>query len=135
LHAALGLHRPTRGAPVSDFQYGEIYPEGLRRVLVEAWRRYRKPLWVTENGLPDAEDRWRPRFLLDHLSALHRTLAQGVPVLGYYHWSLVDNFEWTEGWRMKFGLVAVDPASQRRWARPSAALYARVCAANALPNP
>jgi len=135
VHAALGLHRPTRGAPVSDFQYGEIYPEGLRRVLEEAWRRYRRPLWVTENGLPDAEDRWRPRFLLDHLEALHRTLAQGVPVLGYYHWSLVDNFEWTEGWRMKFGLVAVDPASQRRQARPSATVYARVCAANALPDP
>ncbi len=135
VHVAFGFHRPTRGAPTSDFQYGEIYPEGLQRVLEEAWRRYRKPLFVTENGLPDAEDRHRPGFLREHLAALHRVVSQGVPVCGYYHWSLVDNFEWTDGWRMKFGLVAVDPASQRREVRPSASVYAQVCATNALSLP
>ncbi len=135
VHSAFGLHRPTPGAPTSDFGYGEICPEGLARVLWEAWERYRRPLYVTENGLPDAQDRWRARFLLDHLAVVHRVLAKGVPVLGYYHWSIVDNFEWTEGWRMKFGLVAVDPHTQRRWARPSAAVYGSVCAANGLPDP
>lgn len=135
VHLAFGLHRPTRGAPSSDFQYGEIYPEGLGRILEEAWRRYHRPLYVTENGLPDAADRQRPRFLREHLSVLHRVVSQGVPLHGYYHWSLVDNFEWTEGWRMKFGLVAVDPASQQRQVRRSASVYAEVCAANALALP
>jgi len=134
VHLALGVHRPTRGAPTSDFGYGEIYPEGLLRVVRQVWRGYGKPVYVTENGLPDAQDRWRPRFLLDHLAALHAAVAEGAPVLGYYHWSLVDNFEWTEGWRMKFGLVAVDPSTQRRQPRPSASVYAEVCAANALPD-
>lgn len=134
-HLGFGLHGPTPGAPTSDFGYGELYPEGLRRVLREAWQRYRKPVYVTENGLPDAEDRWRPRFLLDHLACVHRAVEEGVPVLGYYHWSLVDNFEWTEGWRMKFGLFAVDPVSQRRRPRPSASVYGAVCAAGALPHP
>ncbi|MCS7234926.1 MAG: glycoside hydrolase family 1 protein [Armatimonadota bacterium] len=134
-HLGFGLHRPTPGAPTSDFGYGELYPEGLLRVLREAWRRYRRPVYVTENGLPDAEDRWRPRFLLDHLACVHRAVEEGIPVLGYYHWSLVDNFEWTEGWRMKFGLFAVDPASQRRRPRPSASVYGAVCAAGALPDP
>ncbi|MDR7390025.1 MAG: glycoside hydrolase family 1 protein [Armatimonadota bacterium] len=134
-HTALGVHRPSRGAPTSDFGYGEIYPEGLYRVLREAWQRYGKPLYVTENGLPDAEDRWRPRFLVDHLAAVHTALSEGIPVLGYYHWSLVDNFEWTEGWRMKFGLLGLDPTSQRRWPRPSASVYAEVCAANTVPDP
>jgi len=134
-HLAFGVHGPTPGVPTSDFGYGEIYPEGLLRVLREAWRRYRKPLYVTENGLPDAQDRLRAKFLVDHLGMVHRALQEGVPVLGYYHWSLVDNFEWAEGWRMRFGLVAVDQTSQRRQPRPSAYVYAAVCAANALPDP
>ncbi|GBD29519.1 Beta-glucosidase A [bacterium HR32] len=132
-HAAFGLHGPTPGAPVSDQGYGEIYPEGLVRVLREVWARYRRPVFVTENGLPDAADRWRPRFLVEHVGAVARALSDGVPVLGYYHWSLVDNFEWQDGWNLRFGLFGLDPDTQRRWARPSARVYARICAARGLP--
>lgn len=131
--AAFGENRPTPGAPISDYGYGEIYPEGLFRALAETWRRYRLPVVVTENGLPDADDRQRPAFLLTHLTQLLRAVREGVPVAGYYHWSLVDNFEWAEGWAMRFGLVAVDPATQERTERPSARLYAEICRTGQVP--
>jgi beta-glucosidase len=133
VHRAFGGNLPTPDAQLSDYGYGEIYPEGLYRALHEVWRRYGRPLFVTENGLPDADDDVRPRFLLDHLRAVHRAITDGVPVEGYYHWSLVDNFEWAEGWRMKFGLIAVDPVTQRRTERPSARIYAEICRTGVLP--
>lgn len=122
-----------KGVPQSDGGYGELRPEGLSRMLDEAWRRYRLPLCVTENGLPDEDDDLRPRFIVDHVAALQRARAEGVPVWGYYHWSLLDNFEWAEGWTLRFGLIAVDPATQRRTERPSARLYAEICRTGALP--
>ncbi|MDR7439835.1 MAG: glycoside hydrolase family 1 protein [Armatimonadota bacterium] len=131
-----GFARTVRDphATYSDGDYGEVYPEGLYRVVREVWRRYRRPVFVTENGLPDADDDLRPRFLLEHLAALHRAIAEGVDVRGYYHWSLVDNFEWAEGWTLRFGLIEVDPQTQARTPRPSAHLYAEICARNALPG-
>ena len=59
--------------------------------------RLGKPIYVTENGLPDADDDQRPRFLLTHLAQVHRAIAEGVDVRGYYHWSFTDNFEWAGG--------------------------------------
>lgn len=70
-----------------------IYPEGLYRVVREAWRRYRVPVLVTENGLADAADAQRARFILDHLAWLGRAIDDGADVRGYLHWSLIDNFE------------------------------------------
>ncbi|MDR5683667.1 MAG: glycoside hydrolase family 1 protein [Armatimonadota bacterium] len=127
IHYAFGRNFYTPGAQMSDYGYGEVYPVGLYRALSEVWRRYARPVFVTENGIPDEDDDMRPRFLLDHLSAVHRAIADGVPVQGYYHWSLLDNFEWAEGWRMKFGLIAMDPVTQERRERPSARLYAEIC--------
>ena len=124
-----------RGEVISDYGYGEVYPDGLRRALLEAWQRYRRPLYVTENGLPDDDDDIRPQFLYGHLAALCDALDAGAPVRGYFHWSLLDNFEWAEGWAMKFGLIAVDPATQRRTERPSARLYAEACRSGELPDP
>lgn len=122
------------GEVVSDHEYGEVYSDGLRRVLLETWQRYGRPLYVTENGLPDEDDDLRPSFLYDHLTAVADALDQKVSVRGYYHWSLVDNFEWAEGWRMKFGLFALDPATQRRVERGSARLYAEICRSGTLPE-
>jgi len=119
------------GCEMSDGGYGEIYPEGLYRTL----RRVQPlglPVYVTENGIPDADDDQRPRFLVRHLAQVWRAIRDGVPVRGYYYWSLVDNFEWAEGWSLKFGLVAVDPGSQVRLVRPSAAVYARICRTGAI---
>lgn len=121
-----GRNFNTPGAPMSDGSYGEIYPKGLYRVLRMA-ARYGKPILITENGLPDADDDQRPAFLLDHLRQVWRALQEGIPVRGYYHWSLIDNFEWAKGWNLKFGLISVDPITQGRILRPSAHLYGQIC--------
>jgi beta-glucosidase len=128
------LHR-TPGAEVSDSgrggPYSEIYPQGLCRVLKRV-AGLGKPIYVTENGLPDADDDQRPRFVLTHLSQMHRAMAEGVDVRGYYHWTFVDNFEWAEGWALDFGLVALDVETQARAPRPSARLYSEIIEANAV---
>ncbi|MGH2437034.1 MAG: glycoside hydrolase family 1 protein [bacterium] len=119
------------GAPQSDSGYGEIYAEGMYRVLRLA-QRYGKPIFITENGLPDADDDLRAEFILAHLGETARAIRDGVDVRGYYHWSLIDNFEWADGWSMRFGLIALDLATQVRTLRPSARVYADICRANAL---
>jgi beta-glucosidase len=135
----LFAHRFIRpGAVVNDAgldgTFGEIYPEGLYRVLKAVHRRTRgnKPLYVTENGFCDARDDRRPRALLEHLAMLHRALQEGVPVRGYLHWTLVDNFEWAEGWGARFGLIELDQNTQERIPRQSASLFGEICRANAI---
>ena len=122
--------RPDRAWP-APWQDREIDPDGLERFLVRL-ARYRKPLYVTENGMADAEDGVRPAFILTHLAALHRALRQGADVRGYYHWTLVDNYEWAEGWTTRFGLFALDPQTQVRTPRPSARLFGEIARANAI---
>jgi beta-glucosidase len=109
----------------------EIYPSGLYRFLVRL-ARYGRPLYITENGFSEAEDRTRPAFILTHLAAVQRAIRQGVDVRGYYHWTLVDNYEWAEGWSTRFGLIALDPATQVRTSRCSAQLYSEIAHANAI---
>jgi beta-glucosidase len=67
-----------------------------------------------------------------HLSRVARAIARGIDVRGYYHWSLLDNFEWAEGYTSRFGLVAVNGATQTRAVRPSGELYARIAAARGI---
>ncbi len=114
-------------AIVSDGQYGEVYPRGLFIMLNRAWKKYGKPIYVTENGVPDAVDRIRPGFLLSHLQQIWYAVNFCYPIMGYYHWSLVDNLEWDRGWTQKFGLIEVDPITQERSWRPSAYLYQEIC--------
>ena len=61
------------------------------------------PIYITENGLPDRDDDQRPRWLLAHLAQLHRAIRAGSDVRSYYHWTFTDNFEWSEGWGLRFG--------------------------------
>jgi beta-glucosidase len=121
------------GAEVSDLGW-EVYPEGLG-ILVRKWAsRSGLPIYVTENGIADRSDEKRGPFLRKHLAELARALAEGVPVRGYFHWSLLDNFEWAEGYGPRFGLVEVDHTTQERRLRPSAALYARIARERRLPE-
>lgn len=120
-------------APKNDLGW-EIYPEGLYRLLVDVHQRYGLPVRVTENGIADADDDQRPAFLHAHLAALARALRKGVRVDGYYHWSLLDNFEWAEGYTARFGLARVDFTSQARSLRPSAELYRRIILEGRLPD-
>ncbi|TMK40653.1 MAG: glycoside hydrolase family 1 protein [Actinobacteria bacterium] len=112
----------------------EIYPQGLRAVLGVAGG-YHRPVYITENGIADARDRLRPSYLVRHLAVLRRAMADHVAnVRGYFHWSLIDNLEWTAGYRPKFGLFSFDPRTLRRTARPSARIFARVARANRIPT-
>ena len=109
--------------------WGQISPGGLTRQLVRL-SALGVPLYVTENGIHDPADAIRPGFLVDHVAAVREAIGQGADVRGYFHWALVDNFEWAEGWLPRFGLIEVDPATQKRTPRPSAQLYARICQSN-----
>jgi beta-glucosidase len=122
-------HHP-RG-PLSTIGW-EVYPEGLRATL-ERFSMYRLPLLVTENGIATHDEELRRRFLLTHLGALADAREQGADVIGYLHWSLIDNFEWAFGTAPTFGLAAVDYQTQARTARPAAADYTRICRENRLP--
>jgi beta-glucosidase len=132
----LGVRRfPKPGAEVSDSgrhgTYGEIYPQGMYRALMRV-ARLGKPIYVTETGLPDTDDDQRPRFLVTHLAQVARAIADGADVRGLYHWSLTDNFEWAEGWALRFGLIALDEKTQERTVRPSGRLFAAIAAENGL---
>jgi len=111
--------------------WGDADPDGLYRFLKQ-FAGYGLPVYVTENGWLDATDEQRPYHLITHLAAVHRALAEGVPVKGYYYWSLVDNFEWAEGFSSRFGLIAVDFETQARTVRRSGELYAEICGAGAI---
>jgi len=119
------------GAEISDLNYGEVYPEGIFHSLKRA-SRYGKPIYITENGLPDADDDRRPAFLITHMRQVWKAINQNVPVMGYYHWTLVDNFEWAEGWNLRFGLVELNPETQERKLRRSGELYSEICKANSV---
>ncbi|MGD9147565.1 MAG: glycoside hydrolase family 1 protein [Anaerolineae bacterium] len=131
----IGVFQPTPGAEVSDSgrhgPYGEIYPYGMYRALKQV-ASLGKPIYITENGLPDADDDQRPSFLLTHLAQVQRAIREGADVRGYYHWAFTDNFEWAEGWALRFGLVALDEKTQIRTPRPSSELYGRLIQANAI---
>jgi len=122
--------RPSAGhikTPWSD--WGEPWAEGLTRRLLQLGK-LGVPLYVTENGIRDPRDELRPDFLRQHIAAVARALRGGADVRGYFHWSLVDNFEWAEGWSSPFGLYALDRTTGLRAARPSAAVYASLCRSN-----
>ena len=113
-------------AVVSDGNYGEVYPSGLFQVIKRV-KKYNKPIYITENGVPDQADALRPGFLLTHLREVWRAISFCFPVMGYYHWSLVDNFEWDRGWTQRFGLIAMNPETQERTLRNSGRLYQEIC--------
>jgi beta-glucosidase len=115
-------------------EYGwDIYPDGFRTVLDEV-QHYQLPLLITENGIADSTDAQRPRFLADHLYVLEKAIADGLDVRGYFHWSVIDNFEWAGGYCPRFGLFAVDyqDPARARTARPSADVYRGIIDARAV---
>ncbi len=120
-----------KGAELLDGGYGELYSPGMFRCL-QRLSRLDIPIYVTENGVPDDDDDQRPRYLLTHLHQMWRAIQFCYPVMGYYHWTLVDNFEWAEGWTLRFGLFGLDPNTQERTPRRSASLYADIIRTNAI---
>lgn len=109
----------------------EIYPKGLRHELNWAYGLYRRPLMVTENGIADAKDEKRSDFLLSHIQEIQKAINEdGVPVEGYFHWSLIDNFEWARGFRMKFGLFKVDYETKKRTPTKAVKVYKQIATAS-----
>jgi len=113
---------------VSDIGW-ELYPEGIYPVLM-GLKRYRLPIYITENGLADAQDRYRFWYIKETLKAIWQGIQKGVEVKGYFYWSLLDNFEWDYGFGPRFGLIAVDYQTMKRRIRPSAYLYGQIAREN-----
>ena len=108
-----------------------INPEGLENVLGFI-KKYKVPIYITENGLADSEDKLRESFIKTMLIAIYKSMHDGTDVRGYFHWSLMDNFEWHEGYWPKFGLVGIDRKTLERKPRKSFNYYAKICNNNSI---
>ncbi len=127
------------GAEYTDMDW-EVHPASLGRVLTKLHQEYKlPPIFITENGaaVPDVltpeghvHDTRRIKYIHDHLAELRKAMKSGVPVRGYFLWSLMDNFEWAHGYSARFGLIYVDFKTQKRYLKDSAHWYERVIRRN-----
>lgn len=108
--------------PKNDLGW-DIYPEGLVRCVRELYALCPKPIYITENGTCDNDDRFRSRYIYDHLNAINKV---GLPILKYYYWSFSDNFEWVEGESSRFGLVHINYETMERTLKESGRFYASI---------
>lgn len=106
------------GAELTQMNY-EFYPEALENVIRAVAKEFTGDLIVTENGIATSDDTRRVEFIRRALSGIQNCIADGIPVRGYCHWSLLDNFEWQKGFSMTFGLIAVDRNTQTRHPKES----------------
>jgi beta-glucosidase len=116
---------PPEGVPVNQMR-SEIYPPSLGNAVRYVRAGAGVPVFVTEHGIATDDDAQRAAFLEPALAGLREAIEDGVPVLGYLHWTLLDNFEWIFGYGMRLGLVEVDRTTFARTPKPSAAVYARL---------
>jgi beta-glucosidase len=114
-----------------ELPYGEAYPDAILSSARE-YAALKVPLYIMENGVPDRTDRIRPWVLVQSINRVHQLIEAGIDIRGYFHWSLLDNFEWNEGWTLRFGLYDLNPRTQERTARPSAGIYRDVIQQNGL---
>lgn len=110
----------------------EVYPASLANVVRYASSVAQVPIIVTEHGVNTDDDTVRARLIPAALTELKMAMDDGVPVMGYMHWSLLDNFEWIFGYKYKYGLVAVDRATFERTPKPSASVYSEIARKNSL---
>lgn len=123
---------PVRGVPKTAYGW-EVYPDGLREAMVNLHERYQFPAYaITENGAAFDDtlgandviaDSDRQRYIEKHIESTYEAMNSGVPILGYFLWSLLDNFEWDRGFSMRFGAYYVDFATQRRYLKQSGRWY------------
>ena len=129
---------PPPGAPITTFRW-LIYPESLYWGPKFLHERYRLPIVVTENGMSNVDfvdldgrvqDPQRIDFTRRYLLQVQRAIKDGVKIDGYFHWSIMDNFEWAEGYKERFGMVHVDYVTQKRTPKESALWYKKIIASN-----
>ena len=127
LHDKNGSMPAPDGAELTQMDY-EYYPEGLEHVLHRVAENFEGELIVTENGIATSDDTRRVAFIQTALNGVQHCIADGLPVKGYFYWSLLDNFEWQKGYTMTFGLIAVDrKGNQQRKPKPSLAYLGSWC--------
>ncbi len=117
--------KKRKDAILTDFGY-EYYPEGIYEILSNL-KKYNKKIIITENGIADKEDKLRGEFITKSIEAIKKAKKEGLDIAGYFYWSLMDNFEWVEGYSMKFGLYEVDFKTLERKIRKSAYIYKDIC--------
>lgn len=136
---AMGFELSTgKDGPLTENGW-EVYPRGMYDIVQRVAKDYKLPIEITENGCsygdyPDANgkvaDDRRIHFYREHLRELARAIQDGADVRGYHAWSILDNFEWAEGYTQRFGLIFIDFPTQRRYIKDSAKWYAQVAATN-----
>lgn len=121
----------AKDAELSHTGFIALDPEGFKECI--RWgASFGLPIYITENGVEDPNDPFRRLYLLEHLLAMWHMINFNMPVKGYFHWSLVDNFEWERGWTQRFGLWGLDPETQQRIRRPSVDLFSDICRTNSI---
>lgn len=119
------LKRKNPKVPTNDLGW-YMEPEGLYPLMLRVWSRFHKPIFITENGLADSQDKYRRWWIEESIVAMERALSEGVDLRGYFHWSLLDNFEWAYGFWPHFGLIEIDRKDgMKRIIRPSAKWFAQ----------
>jgi len=128
-----GRYVQANSVKTESADWGEPSPSGFVQSLERA-AELGVPVYVSENGVYDPRDVLRPRYIVEHVRALARAVERGLDVRGYFHWSLIDNFEWAQGWTTPFGLIGMDPHSHERRVRRSAIVYSAIARHNGLPR-
>lgn len=119
-----GFSKSNPKVPINDLGW-YMEPEGIYPLLLRVWDRFKKPIFITESGVADADDSYRQWWIQETIVSMEKALSEGVDLRGYMYWSLLDNFEWQDGWWPKFGLVEVDRDNNlKRKPRPSAKWFA-----------
>ncbi|MBL7814378.1 MAG: glycoside hydrolase family 1 protein [Saprospiraceae bacterium] len=128
------VHRPDKlnkmGIPHD--QMWAYYPKGLEKIIKRFYKKYEKPIIITENGVCTESDEMRIQALKDYLEVIHETIKKGVPIWGYVHWSTFDNFEWHLGPTYRFGLMRVDLETKNRLDTEAARFYEKLTKDNAV---
>ena len=124
---------PEPGVELTQMGY-EFWPDAVEACLRYAAPRVAVPIYITESGVATDDDLRRIDYIRQSLEGVLRCLASGIDVRGYIHWSLLDNFEWIMGYRPKFGLIAVDRATQQRTIKPSAHYLGEIARQNRIPD-
>ena len=113
-----GVQQPPEGAELTQMGY-EFYPQAISNIVRYVASHFDRPILITENGIGTLDDSRRQAFIQEALAGVQACITDGIPVIGYLHWTLLDNFEWMLGFVPKFGLIAVDRATQTRYPKDS----------------
>lgn len=124
---------PAAGAETTLFNW-EVFPDGLYHLTKLVHRKLHKPVLITENGISTLDDDQRISYIIKHLDALNRAMAEGADVMGYMYWSFLDNFEWAEGYTQPFGIVSFNHKTFERTPKKSSQVYSEICKTSTVTN-